>query len=155
MAETKPVNHKDEPPKHPPAKGADDTPSGTPTKLQLIQNALAIQDDVSYYVFRDGATATYPGFEMVFDSLCTWVWGYPRPRVHNLGVPNKWGYPAGPECNQGTNLGALPPNLTEGQINALNTRTKNADGKCVPTLEAVVALGEAAKKAEPPPPAKA
>ena len=148
MTETKSSTHTD-PHAHaaaePPKAAAEGKPQ-PPAKLKLILDALAAQDDVSYYKLRDSAKDAFPGFESTFDFLCAWIWGFPRPRVHNVPAGNPWGYAPGPECNQGANLGKLPPDLTDGQIAMLNARTKDAQGKC-PTLEELTSKAEKADKA--------
>ena len=116
-----------------------------PTDLELKLGALGIPDDVSFYVWRDGAVqATGNGnWEQNYEAWCRSIFppgfgkdGVPQ-RIHNLGSPNVWGYPPGPACCQ--NLPPLPPGpLLQSQIEAINA--------CVP-VNTVIVSGEAAKQA--------
>ena len=132
-----------------------------PTELELKVGAAGIPDDVSFYVWRDGAVQqTGNGnWEQDYEEWCLELFGpdfgdngVPK-RLHNLGNPNMWGYPPGPQCVQ--DMPPLPPVVTQAQIEALN--------KCA-DFESVIIIGDkllqkrkeiwAAVKDKIPPPAR-
>ena len=115
-----------------------------PTHSEFLLSALGTQDDVSWYNIRDAAVRQgYSNFEADYESMCA-KFGYTTPgaaikgegplRIHNLGDPNQWGYPAGIPCTYGLVFSGY---LFQEQIKALNN--------CVP-LNTVLAAGEAVKQ---------
>ena len=109
-----------------------------PTTAEFLLGALSIQDDVSWYNFRDAAVRQgYSDFEADYQEMCTnfgfeedgAVEGKSPMRVHNVGPNNQWGYPAGIECTFGL---VWSGHLLQPQIEALN--------RCVP-LEVVLVAG--------------
>lgn len=90
-----------------------------PTTEELYESAFKIQDDVSWYVFRDDAVRQQGSdWEKNYPQWCLDNKGYVPIRLLNLGNPNQWGYDPGPTCVR--ELPALPPNLKQWQIGALN-----------------------------------
>ena len=109
--------------------------SHKPTEEELIEQAYLIQDDVSFYVFRDDAVRQgYGQIEQNFEAYCKkQPLGYVPHRVRNVAPNNIWGYPddthpAGVQCVV-DNPQPLPPGLAEFQIDAINA--------CVPVQLAV------------------
>lgn len=90
-----------------------------PTIEELYQNGSGIQTDTSWYAFRDDANRQYPGWEDGYADWCLQNIGYVPVRLMNVGENNQWGYPPGPACVQAL-PGALPPDLKQWQIGALN-----------------------------------
>lgn len=116
-----------------------------PTPGDILQGALYIQDDVSFFSWRDAAIKQgFSEFDVQYQSLCSQlgfgpdgaIAGTSPARVHNVAENNVWGYKAGdPNFVPG-----IPCTfdlvwsgfLFQSQIDALN--------RCVP-LEAVLVAG--------------
>jgi hypothetical protein len=96
-----------------------------PTHVELLLGAIGIQDDISWYTWRDSAVRQgYGTFEADYAALCNKAFGFVPDRIHNLGPANIWGYPPGPACCWPENLGAIPPGpYTQPQIDAFNACT--------------------------------
>lgn len=111
--------------------------STKPTEQELVESAYGIQDDVSFYVFRDDAVRQgYGNFEASYEAYCKQQpLGTVPHRVRNVAPDNIWQYPddthpAGVPCVL-NNPQPLPLGLEQWQIDAINA--------CVPVQTVVFA----------------